>query len=63
MKVWNTHQQKDYEMTISFVLYEAYRKYVNVNYCKIQNCLWNIEMFSNSLILNYAYLKLISLHF
>jgi hypothetical protein len=31
MKFWNTHQQKDYEMTISFVLYEAYRKYVNIN--------------------------------
>jgi hypothetical protein len=31
MKIWNTHEQKDYEMRISFVLYEAHRKHVNVN--------------------------------
>jgi hypothetical protein len=30
MKFWNTHKQKDYEMRISFVLYEAHRKHVNV---------------------------------
>jgi hypothetical protein len=39
MKFLNTHEHKDSEMRINFLLYKAHKKHVNVNQCKIQNCL------------------------